>query len=686
MPRRALPLAAAVLAALTTIGMPAAASTARSVIRIDAHRTIGKVNRLVFGSNLISYQKGGYGDSSPAGTDHGEGVWDPELRRTVPEMAALERQAGISMARWPGGCATHIYEWKREVGPIENRPHERFGLPEFLRHCKDIGAIPLISVAEYRGTAKDAADLVEYLNAPNDGRHPWAARRAADGHRAPWNVIWFEYGNESEHGPHTETPPPGIHPRMTAHEYATNYRKYRAAMRTVDPRIRLGAVIATGFPELNGWAETVLKDIGPSIDFAIHHSYKISYSGEDPAVDVHALFAAGLACADQIQDYYDRMNALFRATVGRKVPIAVTEFNGGFVQEKPTPFRHTLGNALVNAEMLRVFLRPKNNIFTAEFWEFANEYWGAVKGYADLGEPLVKRPQFFPFQLYHDHFGSKLLAATYTGPSYDTDGGYGIAPARGKGGRFHLLGKPLVVDGPWSLSEVRGADHSQANGILTVRFHDAGDLNYYHARLQDPAKPSTWYRLTAQIRTNALTSSSGASYQIGDARGWMATKSCAFTANVTGTHDWTTVTAEYRTLPDTSAIEVQARRLEGGAPVTGAAWFRNVRIQECVPSSYPGVAYLGVDASLSSDGGKIFLIVVNRNQDSPVTASIALSGAKPLKARTWMLTGPSIDATNEQNPDNVSVHAHDMGTVKPGFAVTFPPHSLTAVEVTVAKR
>jgi alpha-L-arabinofuranosidase len=64
----------------------------------------------------------------------------------------------------------HLFDWKRTVGPLEKRPEQKFGLPEFLQNCADIGAVPLITIADYFGAAQDAADLVEYLNAPNLAR------------------------------------------------------------------------------------------------------------------------------------------------------------------------------------------------------------------------------------------------------------------------------------------------------------------------------------------------------------------------------------------------------------------------------------------------------------------------------------------------------------------------------------
>ena len=54
-----------------------------------------------------------------------------------------------------------------------------------------------------QGSAADAADLIEYLNAPADGdvTNPnggvdWAEVRAANGHPKPYGVTRFEIGNE----------------------------------------------------------------------------------------------------------------------------------------------------------------------------------------------------------------------------------------------------------------------------------------------------------------------------------------------------------------------------------------------------------------------------------------------------------------------------------------------------------
>ncbi|GIV18817.1 MAG: hypothetical protein KatS3mg023_0568 [Armatimonadota bacterium] len=645
---------------------------ARVTLFVD--RAVGKVNRWVFGNNMLGYQKGGWPYAEPIYHDRGAGIWDPERRRPVPEMVALAKNVGLSVARYPGGCGVHLFDWKKTVGPLEARPEQLFGLPEFLQCCEAMGAVPLITLADYHGTAQDAADMVEYLNAPADARHPWAQLRAKDGRRQSWNVRWFEYGNETEHGDHVSR-------RMSPTEYAQNYLQYRRAMKAVDPRIQLGAVVATGFPRLDDWARPVLDILGKEVDFVIHHSYIPQYSREDGVPPAEELFALAFACPDQIQSYYDDLRRLLQETTGRdNVPIAVTEFNGHFVQEKPVPYRHTLGNALLNAEMLRVFLNPKNHILMANFWQFCNEYWGMVKGYTHLGERLVKRPQYYPFELYHHHFGDELIEVQVESPRFEVDSGYGVAPARGKGQRGGAVGVPVKPAEGWRIQPLAGVEQRLDNGVLAVEFCKGEDINYYHARVVLPAKPNTLYRLSGWVKTENLRSSRGACFQIGDARGWLATRSAAITPEITGTSGWTRVEVEYRTLPDTREVEVLARRLEGGGTVSGKAWYRDVQIQEVVPRAFPAVPYLSAIASRRGRQ-RAYAIMVNKHLSLPLQVEVEVRGISPRDAALWVLSGERVDSTNEQNPNAVGVTHRALGKVGHRFNVELPPHSMAALQI-----
>jgi alpha-L-arabinofuranosidase len=95
------------------------------------------------------------------------------------------------------------YRFKKMIGDPDLRPPydghwydystNGFGIEEFLQFCEAAGfeAAFAINIEE---TAQDAADMVEYLNGAVTTT--WGAKRAANGHPAPYNVKYIEIGNE----------------------------------------------------------------------------------------------------------------------------------------------------------------------------------------------------------------------------------------------------------------------------------------------------------------------------------------------------------------------------------------------------------------------------------------------------------------------------------------------------------
>ena len=644
-----------------------------ATILIHPQKALGPVNRLILGDNML-----GYANGRDEYCNLGSGIWNPDEGRSVPEVVALAKGRGLSCSRWPGGCEAHRFEWKKTVGPLAERPNQKFGLPEFLQNCADIAALPIITLGDFVITPEDAADIVEYLNSPNDGKNPnggrdWAALRAADGHPAPWDVVWFEFGNESDHGDHK-----GGH--FTPSEYAERFLAVRRAMRAVDPRIKLGAVLEnTRDGQVGPWTHEVLSRTAKELDFAIHHCYVPGYYANDGKLPADELFALSLAADAQIADLYRRLNALIRELTGRgDVPLAITEFNGHFVQEKPVPYRHCLGNALVNAEVLRILMQPEHRIALANHWQFANEYWGSVKGYKP---PYVKRPNYYVFELYHQHFGDVLVEADVACGRFETSGGFGVLPRRGQPGPFQLFPDNLLPKQDWTLSAPKGAQHRVEGDIVAVEFDGTQDVNYYHAQKTMPAEPLTGYRLTGWVKTEGLTTGSGAGFQIGDGRGWLATHSASCSPSVVGTSDWTKLELDYVTLADAKDLQVICRRISGAGAVKGRAWYRGVEVRKFRPKSHGAAPWLTVNASKSRDGKALFLMIVNKNLREPVPCTIEVEGVPIAEAKAWALTGPGCDATNEREPLNVTVHEQEAKLENGKTSLKLAPCSLTAIEL-----
>ena len=152
---------------------------------------------------------------------NGYGSFDSEKMEMKEEFTELYKDAGFGSIRYPGGTISNLFRWKDTIGEKEERVNQIHG---FYNNKGQGGIAPnfgLTEVADFayrddvqseivyvygfgRGSAQDAADLVEYLNAPA-GSNPgggvaWADIREENGHKEPYNVRYFEIGNENNQG------------------------------------------------------------------------------------------------------------------------------------------------------------------------------------------------------------------------------------------------------------------------------------------------------------------------------------------------------------------------------------------------------------------------------------------------------------------------------------------------------
>lgn len=408
--------------------LPAAGGySAENFIQVDCTKSLGEVPKLVFGSNLLAHDPAFSTSESWAKNysgyrEYGSGVWDPARMQPVRSLMELGQEAGISALRFPGGCGSHGYEWKKAIGKGRNR--FKFGLYEFYRVCRELNAEPVITLSYFHDTPQDAADLVAFLNglpdeaaragSKNRGRPDWPGVRAEYGHPEPLKVKYFEIGNEVWHGDHLRIK------KVEPDDYARRYLQYFNAMKAVDPSVQIGAVLDT-----DSWNQKVLSIIQGSVDFGILHTYPApGYGRELEELPAEKLFAMCLGMPVVITEpQYRRTLALLKKDSGRDIPLAITEFNGGFFMRSPIPYQFTLGNALINAELLRIFMKPENHILLANNWNFSNEHWGMLGNGFDndasqLGNPYRKRPNFLVFELYHRHFGGLLLPVSVKSETY----------------------------------------------------------------------------------------------------------------------------------------------------------------------------------------------------------------------------------------------------------------------------
>lgn len=182
-------------------------------------------------------------------TFKGTGTIDLDMISLFPQDTWKNRKNGLrkdivqllydmkpGFVRFPGGCIVEgrtlaqRYQWKKTVGPVENRVtlinrwnnefshkpapdyFQSFGLGffEYFQLSEDLGAQPLpilscgmacqfntgelVPMAELDPYVQDALDLIEFANGSVDS--PWGRIRSEMGHPKPFNLKYIGVGNE----------------------------------------------------------------------------------------------------------------------------------------------------------------------------------------------------------------------------------------------------------------------------------------------------------------------------------------------------------------------------------------------------------------------------------------------------------------------------------------------------------
>lgn len=650
----------AVIAVTPTATVAAAPNT----IRVYFNKSIGTVNKKVFGNSLFGNEP--VGSTNVSASNFGYGIWDPQLKAPVQSVVDLAKAVKITSFRFPGAFRAHSYNWKNAIS--SGRTTFLFGVDEYLKTCGVIGALPVFTLNCITMSEKDAADLVEYLNAPNDGAHPWAAKRANKGHPTPYRVKYFEVGNETWF-------------LMSAEAYAQLFLKYYNAIKAVDPSAQVGVVLSS-----DAWNKTVMDIIKEKVDFGIFHMYPTpGWDNEVETLPADKIFNISLEQPQyNFQALFSRNQTYYRRLTGRTLPFAISEFNGGYQKDVPLPYRFTLGCALVNAEVIRVLLHPSNHVLFANHWSFVNDSWGMISNDSHirqdtLGRPYYKRPNYHVFDLYSNHFGDVILNAELQGARRQLPPDEFIMVKAA-----WRISSSNLLSGNWQVTPVSGVATAQASGVLTINFTNTSTFSYYHTQQTAAVEPNTYYRISGFLRAENLVDINGIGIEVIDSRGATAARPNLITTKVIGTTGWVYVENRYKTAPDASSVTVRARRVGKTGPLSGKVYFKDIKLEKLTPITEDvKFHYLTAITSKSSDGNKLYLMVINKDQVSSQTAEITLDGftAKAL-GHAYVLNGPDMLAMNESDHDNVKVTHRTFDVPLSGiFDYTFEPHSVTAIEL-----
>ncbi len=313
------------------------------------------------------------------------GGFRPDLLKAVKDLRP-------PIIRWPGGCFASIYRWKRSIGPqhkrqpFYNRPwgywdSAAFGIDEFIRLCRTVGAEPLVvlnlgswdSPEVWRTYLNEALEWIEYCNGSVDT--PMGKLRAEHGHPEPYNIKHWELDNETW--------------GLKVDGYIDRFKPFVAEIRKRWPGLTLYACTfwEKGDPRL-------LERAAGDFDVISYHFY---HNPND--------YAAGPSKYEAIWRRYVPMIA---KSANPKITLGITEWNAQSTDWRTGLFAGGILNVYERLDIVTMatpalFLRRVD----ATAWDNAFINHDHVRWYP--------APNYVVMKLYRDHFQPKRVEHRATG-------------------------------------------------------------------------------------------------------------------------------------------------------------------------------------------------------------------------------------------------------------------------------
>jgi alpha-N-arabinofuranosidase len=361
-----------------------------------------------------------------------DGIWvgrdskianvDGIRKRFVDDMKRL----GAPNLRWPGGCFADGYHWRDGVGAAERRPRtynfwearmpkgeratetNQFGIHEFMRLCRLVGAEPYVAANVGSSTPQEFHDWVLYCNAPR-GTVSLADERARNGAREPFAVRYWGVGNESW----------GCGGDMTGGEYATEYRRFVTQFPVyTEPYLVAAGPRGHSADRDLAWTEGFFQGLQGGrrarVDgFALHYYTDFRQTAEDGAhFDANGWYAVlhKGALLEGILDDHWRVMGKYDPEHHTKFVVdewgnwyrGGTELGPAYILSQTI----TLRDALHAAMTFDIFNRHAEKIEMANVAQTINCLHSL---FAAVGDKYARTPAYYTFEMYRPHMGARLV-------------------------------------------------------------------------------------------------------------------------------------------------------------------------------------------------------------------------------------------------------------------------------------
>jgi alpha-L-arabinofuranosidase len=361
-----------------------------------------------------------------------DGIWVGADSK-IPNIGGIRKQFVDDMKRisapnlrWPGGCFADGYHWRDGIGPLNKRPRtynywqysmppgldhtetNQFGIHEFMRLCRLIGAEPYLAANLGSGTPREFHDWVSYCNAPT-GTVTLADERAANGDKAPFGVSWWGVGNESW----------GCGGDMTPAEYATLYRRFVTQFPVYAPRPHLVATGPRGHSRgmdlswTTGFFEAMQGHHSPVDGFSLHfytdfRNGKGRVNGFD-ATGWYDVIREGMRTEQVIEGHWKAMGEF---DPERRTKLVIDEWGVWYSPGDETSPGHilsqplTMRDAVHTAVTFDVLNRHSDKVSMANVAQTINCLHSL---FLTEGDKYVRTPVYSVFEMYRPHMGGRAV-------------------------------------------------------------------------------------------------------------------------------------------------------------------------------------------------------------------------------------------------------------------------------------
>jgi alpha-N-arabinofuranosidase len=369
------------------------------------------------------------------------------------DLIAEMKKIGPTMFRWPGGNMVSSWDWRDSIGDPDQRPprlnpawdevqQNDLGIDEYMILNQLLNMEPYICVNAGFGDAHSAAEEVEYVSGSVDT--PMGKWRAANGHPEPYQVTWWNVGNEMWN--------PQQMGFMAADQYAAKHNMFAQAMRRVNPNIKLvtsgaspvetsqshAALAITGrhvaaFGGPADFTGALLAHSSEYFDAAAEHIYP---SMADQAFDAEKqdyvkvdepLVARARKLANAVHavvEAWGEYQRRFPALDMHRYPIALDEWVSEWTGERGLRAPgYSMFAPLASAQAMHEMFRH-SDLFVISAYTAAPQLLAISKTDASV------HPIGLMFELYRRHFGTIPVDLTGNSPQHDVKGTVWVDKAR----------------------------------------------------------------------------------------------------------------------------------------------------------------------------------------------------------------------------------------------------------------